>query len=565
MKYLNTLLTFSIANSRLLLLFSVSLGVVIFEGVSVSLIIPLILGKLQADNSFINVILNYLTHIFQIEGNEYLIIIVIIFSILLRQTFIFFKDYLLGITQAESLESLRIKVLTIILRSKMQVFITKHIGEFTNLAFQATLLSSNLIFVSVNIIFHYFLTFVYIAILLFFAKEVGLALIIIAFIYQVSLIKLNKISMNVGTRVKNNNQTLFNIISDYVKCIKLIKIRNFEENIIDKISLRFNDLTKNSIKFETIKALIKSVSPIILIFLFAILIIILKLESRIDAILLGVIVILLIRIQQTLTQINSDKASYFNFLPSINYINEFIKENNYEFSESQVRNKKIKFNDSIKFNNVSFAYNAESKIKNLDNVSLEIKKNKVTGIIGPSGSGKSTIIELLLMNYKPSQGKICIDSVSLDQEIIQSYREKIGYVSQENLIFNNSIKYNLNFGINRDLSSDEISSILEVVDLKNDLNKYDKNLDYNLGESGNRLSGGQKQRLSLARALLINPEILILDEPTSALDKKTEKIIIKNIKKLRGSITIVLISHNNDIINMCDQVYYIDSGKILKK
>lgn len=564
MKYLNTLLTFSIANSRLLLLFSVLLGVVIFEGVSVSLIIPLILGKLQADNSFINVILNYLTHIFQIEGKEYLIIIVIIFSILLRQTFIFFKDYLLGITQAESLESLRIKVLTIILRSKMQVFITKHIGEFTNLAFQATLLSSNLIFVSVNIIFHYFLTFVYIAILLFFAKEVGLALIIIAFIYQVSLIKLNKISMNVGTRVKNNNQTLFNIISDYVKCIKLIKIRNFEENIIDKISLRFNDLTKNSIKFETIKALIKSVSPIILIFLFAILIIILKLESRIDAILLGVIVVLLIRIQQTLTQINSDKASYFNFLPSMNYINEFIKENNYEFSESQVRSKKIKFNDSIKFNNVSFAYNADSKIKNLDNISLEIKKNKVTGIIGPSGSGKSTIIELLLMNYKPSQGKICIDSVSLDQEIMQSYREKIGYVSQENLIFNNSIKYNLNFGINRDLTSDEISSILEVVDLKNDLNKYDKNLDYNLGESGNRLSGGQKQRLSLARALLINPEILILDEPTSALDKKTEKIIIKNIKKLRGSITVVLISHNKDIINICDQIYYIDSGKILK-
>lgn len=562
MKYIHTLLNFSISNFRLCLLLSFSLGVVIFEGFSVSLIIPLVLGHFEVDFSFLNSIFYYTNDIVSIEKKEHLIFTLIIIAILLRQLFIFLKDYFLGVVQAESLEKFRVKVLRIIFRSRMQVFISKHIGEFTNLAFQATQLSSNLIMVCVNIIFYYLLTLVYLLILFYIAKELSIALIIIALMYQFSLNILNKISMNFGLNVKTNNQNLFNMISDFIKCIKIIKVRNVEEKIITNISSKFNNLTKNNIKFYMLKALIKSISPIILIFLFSILLVSLGLEKKLDPIYLSIIVVLLIRIQQTLTQINSDKASYFNYLPSLDYINDFLSKNKYQQVKLKDINKQLKFEKSIKFVDVSFRYNQESKKKHIHRLSIEIKKNDVTGIFGPSGSGKSTIIELLLMNYKPLSGKITVDNLILDESLITGFRDKIGYVSQENLIFNDTIRYNLSFGNNKVLSEKKIWDILEIVDLKTDFKKYKYKLDYNLGESGNKLSGGQKQRLSLARALLIDPEILILDEPTSSLDKKTERIIIKNINEFRGKKTIILISHSKDIIDICDKNYFIEDGKL---
>ena len=121
------------------------------------------------------------------------------------------------------------------------------------------------------------------------------------------------------------------------------------------------------------------------------------------------------------------------------------------------------------------------------------------------------------------------------------------------------------FGNNQKKNNRDIWEILEKVNLKKDFNKYQKKLNYNLGESGNKISGGQKQRLNLARALMLDPEVLILDEPTSSLDRKTEDIIKDVIRQLKGRKTIIIISHSRDLIKICDKIYFIQNGKFVKK
>ena len=121
------------------------------------------------------------------------------------------------------------------------------------------------------------------------------------------------------------------------------------------------------------------------------------------------------------------------------------------------------------------------------------------------------------------------------------------------------------FWNNQKKNNRDIWEILEKVNLKKDFNKYQKKLNYNLGESGNKISGGQKQRLNLARALMLDPEVLILDEPTSSLDRKTEDIIKDVIRQLKGRKTIIIISHSRDLIKICDKTYFIQNGKFVKK
>ena len=220
------------------------------------------------------------------------------------------------------------------------------------------------------------------------------------------------------------------------------------------------------------------------------------------------------------------------------------------------------FRDKISFENIDFGYN-NSLI--LQNVSLEVNKGDSIGIIGESGTGKSTLVDLLLGFQKPRKGLIRIDGTNLN-EIILPFRSRVGYVSQDIYLTDDTILNNIAFGLNEDqIDTKRVNEVIKLSQL-NDLIKNSKEgVNTKVGERGVQLSGGQRQRIAIARALYSNPDILILDEATSALDAKTEHSIIKTVYGLKGSVTLIIISHKISILDMCNKVFEISEANITRK
>ncbi len=208
--------------------------------------------------------------------------------------------------------------------------------------------------------------------------------------------------------------------------------------------------------------------------------------------------------------------------------------------------------------NLKFAYG--DKIV-LDGISFKLKKGERLGIIGKIGSGKSTILKLLLRLYNVQYGMIFIDRVDINDWDVYTLRKYIGYVPQESFLFSATIRENILIG-KPDATDDEIWEVLEIADVKKDIEKFPNKLDTMIGERGITLSGGQKQRLALARALIKKPKILLLDDTLSAVDNETENKILRNLNEYIKDLTTIIVSHKISAIMDCDHILVIENGRI---
>jgi ATP-binding cassette, subfamily C, bacterial len=215
----------------------------------------------------------------------------------------------------------------------------------------------------------------------------------------------------------------------------------------------------------------------------------------------------------------------------------------------------------ISFNNVSFAH---GDLPVLQNVDLEIPVQKITVLTGPSGSGKTTIIDLFTALHRPQAGEIRIGTTSLGEVNIKAWRDKIGYVAQDLILFHDTIRNNVSLG-EVAVTDEAIRTALQKAGALSFVEAMPQGLDTDVGEHGGKLSGGQRQRIALARALLGEPEILILDEVTSALDPESEAEIIRNIAGLRAQYTIVAITHRPAWKDIADRLYLVSGGRVARE
>ena len=200
----------------------------------------------------------------------------------------------------------------------------------------------------------------------------------------------------------------------------------------------------------------------------------------------------------------------------------------------------------------------------MDNIQFSIKKGEKIGIKGPSGSGKSTIVDLLLGLLKPTSGKILFDGKQLDESNIESWQEKIAFVSQNIFLTDESISQNVSFSDEKQIiKEDKINEVLKNVNLLDYVNKLPNGINSKVGERGSNLSGGQVQRIGIARALFKNKEVIVLDEATNSIDKHNEETILDNLSKING-LTLILISHNDHLLKKCDQIFLVNNGKLQK-
>jgi subfamily B ATP-binding cassette protein MsbA len=222
---------------------------------------------------------------------------------------------------------------------------------------------------------------------------------------------------------------------------------------------------------------------------------------------------------------------------------------------------KESFDSSISIENISFKYEDEYVLKNF---SLEIPKGKTVAFVGQSGSGKSTIANLLTRFYDVNEGSIKVDGVDIKDITKKSLRGLQGLVSQDSILFNDSIKNNILLGV-QDKSEEEILGAAKIANAHEFIKDLPKGYDTNIGDGGNKLSGGQKQRLSIARAVLKNPPIMILDEATSALDTESEKLVQDALEKMMQNRTSVVIAHRLSTIQNADLIVVLQKGKIVEQ
>jgi len=221
------------------------------------------------------------------------------------------------------------------------------------------------------------------------------------------------------------------------------------------------------------------------------------------------------------------------------------------------------FQTEIEYQNLSFDYVDHTQV--LKNINLKIKKGQTIALVGASGGGKSTLVDLLPRFYDPQKGKILIDGIDIKDLIIDDLRSLLGLVTQESILFNDTVFNNIALGVEDKVSEEDVIAAAKIANAHDFIMQMEGGYQSNIGDRGQKLSGGQRQRLSIARAVLKNPPILILDEATSALDTESERLVQEALENLMKNRTSLVIAHRLSTIKNADEIVVIDKGIIAER
>jgi len=289
-------------------------------------------------------------------------------------------------------------------------------------------------------------------------------------------------------------------------------------------------------------------------------------ELRLEPILVSIA--LFYRSLNSTLAVQSSFQATFQLIGSMEMVHDEFT-NQQKHSENEGTIKLNDFKKEIIFEKVNFKYkNSKSYI--LNSMSLKIKANSSIAFVGESGSGKTTIVDLITLTNEITGGSIYIDGFSVDEINKKSWRTQIGYVSQDGLIFDDTIANNITMWDkekyrDKQQENKKIIEIAKQANIIDFINSLPQGFNTMVGDKGIMLSGGQKQRIIIARELYRNPKLLILDEATSALDTESELNIQKSIDSLKGKMTVIIIAHRLSTIKNADQIYLVDKGEIVQK
>ena len=364
--------------------------------------------------------------------------------------------------------------------------------------------------------------------------------------------------------VKLNNET-YSVIGERITAIRLIKMLGQEPAETSRVREVVRRLADAQVRIAVFSGVIEvTIDPLLMFTVFAI-IYVGSTYLNADLATLGLFLFILLRLNQKTKDFNGGRQSLSALVDSLISVRDVIDRAK---TSRQIRGGKTKFTgvrDSISFENVSFSYSDEAEELVLKGVDLEVPSRSQTAIVGRSGAGKSTLVDLIPRLRDVTGGRILFDGQPIQDFELRSLRRSVGFMTQDAILFDDTIYNNLVYGLDREPSQEEVERALEsgycsqfVYDLPN-------GVQTRVGDRGTRLSGGQRQRLTLARVFLQDPDILILDEPTSALDSESEEYIQRALESMRHHKTLLVIAHRLSTVQRSDQIVVLDDGVVVER
>ena len=390
--------------------------------------------------------------------------------------------------------------------------------------------------------------------------SLALLVIIILIFSMITFVKKTHITGQIVVTLRKN---FYNFVSENFFLWRLFKFGSLVNNEISKIEKLADDYAANQLAIVRYSNISRFIIAVVAMFLCVLFLNLSVNYFNFDFAKITLFSIIFIRLIPLGAKLNGLINAIVSYIPSLDVLIKILNDsilNKEELKEG------INFegnNTSIEFKDVCFSYNTSKNNVILSKINLIIPPNKITAIVGKSGAGKSTLIDLLPRIIVPDSGDIYIDGNNIKDYALESIRNKISFVSQDTILFDGSIRENINYYLPNS-NNTEIIKASKLSGAHEFINKLPKKYNYNIGEKGQKLSGGQKQRLILARAFLSKSKILILDEATSSLDNASEKHVKKAINefiKVNNS-TIIIIAHRHTTIENADFVVYLEDGKI---
>lgn len=376
----------------------------------------------------------------------------------------------------------------------------------------------------------------------------------------VALLPIMQQSRKIGRRRQDELANFSSESTSVLSEIRLVKSSNGEPKELNVGSNRISSLYNIGVKEAFINSLTQPIINMMMMLLFLGILGYGAIRVMNGSLTMGALVSFLMYLFQIMSPVIII-SQFFNELSktsgSTQRINEMLNEPE-EIAQDE-QNVDIT-NKELKLEHVNFSYEDGKQI--LHDINVQAKPNTVVAFAGPSGGGKSTIFSLIERFYKPTTGEITIGGQNIDQISLENWRKQIGLVGQNSAVMPGTIRENLLYGLEREVSDDELWHALEMAYAKNFVQEMDDQLDTQIGERGIKLSGGQRQRIAIARAFLRNPKILMLDEATASLDSESEAMVQKALSSLMKDRTTLVIAHRLSTIVDADTIYFIDHGTV---
>lgn len=368
-----------------------------------------------------------------------------------------------------------------------------------------------------------------------------------------------------ATSAQEELGNLFSLVDETLKSSKVIKIFNADKILKN----RFGTTTDNWKKFAIGMSRRREMASPMSEFLGSVTILMITWfagiqilnEKSMDPETFLVFIAMFFQILEPAKKLSNAISSIQGGMASLDRVSEVL---DYDLKVEEVANPVAisDLKDKIEFKNISFYYDPDNVI--LKDFSITIPKGKTLALVGQSGSGKTTVANLLTRFYDVTEGEILIDGINIKELQLEKYRSLLGMVTQESVLFNDSVYNNILMG-KPDATKEEVVAAAKIANADVFITQFQEGYDTNIGDDGGKLSGGQKQRVSIARAVLKNPPIMILDEATSALDTESERMVQEALEKMMENRTSLVIAHRLSTIQKADIIVVMERGRIVEQ
>jgi ATP-binding cassette subfamily C protein len=550
------------SKTRTILLFVLTAIASLTEGIGIMLLVPL-LGTIQKTSDGLGKIGDGILNTFETLGLPHTstgLIIAFLALIILRNLIVYAKTIVSSRIQYETLDGLRVQCFSTLLSANWKWLITLRKSDNSNVLLSEVGRIGSGMMISIMTITAIITITVNLIVALFFSLEMT----IIAILVGASLVYLLRFqhtrSKALGETLEDAQSDIQQIVEEGFSGLKLTKILGSEVRHSNAMSKTLGTLRDQLISYDRTQALSTALFQILIALFLAIFLWAGLTVFEVPLPTLMILVLVLARMGPKLRTIQNLFNELIYSWPAVRNLKKLLAEA--EAAHEPAVNESNRFewplNDAVTFTKVSFSY---QETTSLNDISLVIPAQKTTAIIGPSGAGKSTFADMLMGLLPNDNGVIQIDGHELTPQNRTDWRRHVAYVPQDVFLFHDTIRKNLLWA-NPDATETELTDALNKAAAEF-VFAFPKGLDTVVGDAGQRLSGGERQRISLARAMLQKPKLLILDEATSALDLENEKRIRTSLKNLHGDLTVVVIGHRLPTLQDADHVIVFDNGQVV--